>query len=159
MMARNTRAGTAKLRAELVVRFACELLGAEITPDGGELRLELTVAQFQQALQARYGTQFPRLVFCDEDSIERARLDRKRFAEIPKVMLRRGAPRPRDAARARKRRPGLIDPLGPERRGRGRPTAYCAITTMWSTACPTKVGSAPEDRGGRPSATSRRSCR
>lgn len=93
MMARNTRAGTAKLRAELVVQFACELLGAGTVPDGSELRLELTVAQFQRALQARYGTQFPRLVYCDEDSIERARLDRSRFADIPKVMLRRGAPR------------------------------------------------------------------
>lgn len=103
MMARNTRAGTAKLRAELVVQFACELLGAATAPDGGQLKLELTVAQFQQALQARYGTQFPRLVYCDEDSIERARLDRSRFAEIPKVMLRRGAPPRRSTPRVRRK--------------------------------------------------------
>jgi hypothetical protein len=103
MMARNTRAGTARLRAELVVNFACELLGAGNAPDGVELKLELTVAQFQQALQARYGTQFPRLVFCDEDSIERARLDRSRFSEIPKVKLRRGAPR-RATPRVRRKR-------------------------------------------------------
>ena len=103
MMARNTRAGTARLRAELGVSFACELLGAGNASDGVELKLELTVAQFQQALQTRYGTQFPRLVFCDEDSIERARLDRSRFTEIPKVMLRRGAPR-RATPRVRRKR-------------------------------------------------------
>jgi hypothetical protein len=103
MMARNTRAGTARLRAELVVGFACELLGAESVPGDGVIRLEVTVAQFQVALQARYGTQFPRLVYCDEDSIERARLDRKRFAELPKVMLRRGAPR-RATPRVRRKR-------------------------------------------------------
>lgn len=106
-MARNTRAGTARQRAELVARFACELLGLDgQMRDGqmrdGELKLELTVAQFQQALQARYGTLFPRLVYCDEDSIERARLDRSRFADVPKVKLRRGAPR-RALARVRRK--------------------------------------------------------
>ncbi len=102
-MARNGRAGTAKQRAELVVRFACELLGLENAPPGGQLKLELTVAQLQQTLQARYGTQYPRLVYCDEDSIERARLDRTRFPELPKVMLRRGAPR-RATPRVRRKR-------------------------------------------------------
>ena len=103
MMARNTRAGTARQRAELVTRFACEVLGLEAVPPGGVLQLDLTVVQLQQALQERYGTQFPRLVYCDEDSIERARLDRKRFAELPKVMLRRGAPR-RATPRVRRKR-------------------------------------------------------
>ena len=93
MMARNTRAGTARQRAELVTRFACEVLGLEAVPPGGVLQLDLTVVQLQQALQERYGTQFPRLVDCDEDSIARARLARTRFPESPKVMLRRGAPR------------------------------------------------------------------
>ncbi|MCC7461028.1 MAG: hypothetical protein IT480_01060 [Gammaproteobacteria bacterium] len=99
-MARNSRAGIAQLRAELVVRFACEQLGLESVPSAGVIRLDLTVAQFQQALQTRYGRQYPRLVFCDEDSIERARLVRVRFSEIPKVMLRRGAPRRARAPRA-----------------------------------------------------------
>jgi hypothetical protein len=103
MMARNTRAGTARLRAELVTRYACELLGLETIPPSGVLRLDLTVAQLQAALQERFGTQFPRLVYCDEDSIERARLDRTRFPEIPKVMLRRGAPR-RATPRVRRQR-------------------------------------------------------
>jgi hypothetical protein len=102
MMARNTRSGTARLRADLVVRCACDLLGVAAVPDTTVIRLELTVLQFQQALQERYGAQFPRLVFCDEDSIERARLDRTRFPEVPKVMLRRGAPR---GATPRARRP------------------------------------------------------
>lgn len=103
MMARNTRSGIARLRADLVVRCACDLLGVSAVPDATVIQLELTVAQFQRALQERYGAQFPRLVFCDEDSIERARLDRSRYPEVPKVMLRRGAPR-RAAPRVRKPR-------------------------------------------------------
>jgi len=100
-MARNGLAGIARLRADLVVRCACDLQGIVSVPPSTTIRLDLTVQEFQRILQERYGAQFPQLVYCDEDSIERARLDRRRFPEVPKVMLRRGAPRQRATVRRR----------------------------------------------------------
>jgi hypothetical protein len=80
-------------RAELVVQFACELLGLPSVPDVEALDLPLSVAEFQDQLQRRYAHTFPRLVMRSEATIERARLVRaEACVRLPRVVLRQGAP-------------------------------------------------------------------
>jgi hypothetical protein len=80
-------------RAELVVQFACELLGLQAVPEVEALVLPLSVAEFQQQLQHRYANVFPRLVMRSEATIERARLTRSDVPlRLPRVVLRQGAP-------------------------------------------------------------------
>lgn len=82
----------ARRRAELVVRFACELLGLESIPQVEALQLPLSVSEFQQQLQRRYANEYPRLVMRSEATIERARLVRPEPIHLPRVVLRQGAP-------------------------------------------------------------------
>jgi hypothetical protein len=82
----------ARRRAELVVQFACELLGLQSVPQVEALRLPLSVSEFQQRLQRRYAGQHPRLVMRSEATIERARLVRTEPIHLPRVVLRQGAP-------------------------------------------------------------------
>jgi len=79
-------------RAELVVQFACELLGLDAVPQVETLELPLSVLEFQQQLQRRYANVFPRLVMRSEATIERARLTRSAPIRLPRVVLRQGAP-------------------------------------------------------------------
>jgi len=79
-------------RARLVVRCATELMGIEAPRSSEPLQLQLSAAEFELLLQNRYGETHPELVFRTESSIERARLDRTRCPELPKVLLRQGAP-------------------------------------------------------------------
>jgi hypothetical protein len=80
-------------RAELVVQFACELLGLPSVPAVEALELPLSVAEFQQQLRSRYASTFPRLVMRSEATIERARLTRSDTpVRLPRVVLRQGAP-------------------------------------------------------------------
>ncbi len=79
-------------RARLVVRCATEAIGLETHQSSEPLQLQLSAVEFESLLQSRYGDMHPELVFRTESSIERARLDRTRWPELPKVLLRQGAP-------------------------------------------------------------------
>lgn len=79
-------------RARLVVRCATEFMGVDEPRSSEPLQLQLSAAEFESLLQSRYGESHPDLVFRTESSIERARLDRTRWPELPKVLLRQGAP-------------------------------------------------------------------
>lgn len=79
-------------RAQLVVQCACELLGISENTRSADLMLPINVAQFQEELKSRYGERYPELVNRNEASIERARLDRDEWPELPRVILRQGAP-------------------------------------------------------------------
>jgi len=82
-------------RAQLMVRCACELLGTDSATVVGDLRLPLSVAEFENELRARYALSHPDLVYRTDSTTERARLDRSRLVGLPRVILRQGAP-PRD---------------------------------------------------------------
>jgi hypothetical protein len=83
----------AERRARLVVQCACELLGIEASRAPSELRLPLSVVEFEIELRNRFGAAHPDLVFRTDSTLERARLDRRGLEDIPKVILRQGAPR------------------------------------------------------------------
>ena len=82
-------------RAQLMVRCACELLGLDPATVVDDLRLPLSVSEFEQELRARYALSHPDLVYRTDSTTERARLDRNRLPGLPRVILRQGAP-PRD---------------------------------------------------------------
>ena len=86
----------AERRARLVVQCACELLGIDAADAGEELRLPLSVAQFELELRRRYAATHPALIYRTDSTLERARLSRAQFPQLPRVVLRQGAP-PRDA--------------------------------------------------------------
>jgi hypothetical protein len=77
-------------RAVLVVRCACEILGLPTIPAEAALHLDLSVKGFAAEIERRYGASHPKLVFRSDSAMERARLDRQRCPELPKVLLRRG---------------------------------------------------------------------
>ena len=77
-------------RAVLVVRCACEILGLPAIPEVATLRLDLSVKGFAAEIERRYGASHPKLVFRGDSAMERARLDRQRCPELPKILLRRG---------------------------------------------------------------------
>jgi hypothetical protein len=77
-------------RAVMVVRCACEILGLPTIPTEPALHLDLSVRGFAAEIERRYGVSHPKLVFRSDSAMERARLDRQRCPELPKVLLRRG---------------------------------------------------------------------
>lgn len=79
-------------RARLVVRCACELLGIDIARAPAELKVPLSVSEFELELRQRYSEAYPELVFRTDATLERARLDRRRLKDLPRVVLRQGAP-------------------------------------------------------------------
>jgi hypothetical protein len=83
----------AERRARLVVQCACEVLGIDPSQAAPELRLPLSVVEFEAELRSRFGAAHPDLVFRTDSTLERARLDRRGLEDIPKVILRQGAPR------------------------------------------------------------------
>ena len=83
----------AERRARLVVQCACELLGIDPAQATAELHLALSVVEFEAELRNRFGAAHPDLVFRTDSTLERARLDRRGLEDIPKVVLRQGAPR------------------------------------------------------------------
>jgi hypothetical protein len=90
---RPGRLGIAERRARLAVQCACDLLGLDSPGlDGRDLRLNISVAEFEQALRERYAQSHPDLIFRTDSTLERARLSRARFPYLPRVVLRRGAP-------------------------------------------------------------------
>lgn len=80
------------VRARLVVEFACELLGLEQVPPIASLRLDMSVEDFTTAFERRYGTEYPKLVFRGDATLERARLHRRDNPKLPRVVLRKGRP-------------------------------------------------------------------
>ena len=95
----SSRPTVAERRARLVVQCACELLGIDAARASGELRLPLSVDEFAAELHRRYAATHPALIYRTDSTLERARLSRAQFPELPRVVLRQGAP-PRDARRA-----------------------------------------------------------
>jgi len=93
-------ASVAERRAQLVVRCARDLLG-DRAPVTGDLQLQLSVNEFERALRERYGNQHPDLVYRTDSTLERARLERRQFPHLPKVVLRQGAPRRADRLQSR----------------------------------------------------------
>jgi len=95
----GVRAGlsTAERRARLVVTCACEILGLDPEKQTGEIRLPLSVQEFELELRRRYALTHPELVFRTDSTLERARLERRGLESIPRVILRQGAP-PRRAS-------------------------------------------------------------
>ena len=85
----------AERRAQLVVQCARDLLGPQ-APASGDLHLSLSVTEFERALRDRYGVAHPELVYRTDSTLERARLERRQFPQLPKVVLRQGAPRRAD---------------------------------------------------------------
>jgi hypothetical protein len=81
-------------RALLMVWCAQELADDTCPANSRTIHLDLSVKEFQQALESRYARAHPELVRRSESTIERARLDRPAGMEsIPRVILRQGAPR------------------------------------------------------------------
>jgi len=79
-------------RALLMIQCARELPGATICPETGQINLDLSIKQFELELRRRYGKSHPDLVFRADSTFERARLDRHRYKELPRVVLRQGPP-------------------------------------------------------------------
>ena len=89
----RARASVGRQRAELVVRCACALLGLADVPPVDALRLDISVQEFDHEMRTRFGRSHPELVYRTESTTERARLMRDPSWQLPKVMLRQGAPR------------------------------------------------------------------
>jgi len=128
-LARPASAGIAELRARLMVRFACELLGIDPQAAGEEVRLPISVTEFEAALRRRYGATHPTLVYRTDSTLERARLERRDFPQVPRVILRRGAP-PRGA-----RLTPLLPPGGPSGHMTHRPPGPDAAPRAAPGAC------------------------
>jgi hypothetical protein len=89
---RASRLPVSERRARLVVQCACELLGVDPSTASGDLRLTLSVQEFERALRERYAVTHPQLIYRTDSTLERARLERARLPRLPRVILRRGAP-------------------------------------------------------------------
>jgi len=83
-------------RARLMVECALEILGKTREQCSGDLHLPLSVAQFTLELRRRYAALHPELIYRTDATFERARLDRRRLPDLPRVVLRQGPP-PRGA--------------------------------------------------------------
>lgn len=92
MMPAAPGASVAERRAKLVVQCACEVLGIDPLASPILLQLRLSVVEFENELRNRFGAAHPDLVFRTDSTLERARLDRRQMPEVPKVVLRQGAP-------------------------------------------------------------------
>lgn len=79
-------------RATLVVQFAMELAGLSPSQVSGDITLPLSAAEFQRELQRRYGDKHPELAFRSTATVERARLQRTRLPQLPRIILRQGPP-------------------------------------------------------------------
>ena len=88
---------TAERRARLMVSCACDILGLDPATLAGEIHLPLSVEEFEHELRQRYALTHPDLVFRTDSTLERARLERRGLESIPRVILRQGAPRRRQA--------------------------------------------------------------
>lgn len=89
---RQRRGSPFERRASLVVKCAMELAG--VLPDEvcGDIMLRLSAAEFQRELQRRYGDAHPELAFRSMATVERARLQRDRLPQLPRIILRQGPP-------------------------------------------------------------------
>jgi len=79
-------------RARLVVQCALDILGKRPDEVQGDIHLPISVAEFSAEFQRRYAASHPDLAFRTAATFERARLDRRRLPELPRVILRQGPP-------------------------------------------------------------------
>ena len=86
------RQSVAERRARLVIQCACELQGIDPAEAVTDLHLPISVADFEAELRARYAASHPDLIYRTDSTLERARLARAQFPQLPRVVLRRGAP-------------------------------------------------------------------
>jgi hypothetical protein len=91
-VSRPRRASPFERRAKLVVKFAMELAGVSPDQVNGDITLPLSAAEFQRELQKRYGDAHPELAFRSMATVERARLQRDRLPQLPRIILRQGPP-------------------------------------------------------------------
>ena len=89
---RQRRASPFERRASLVVKFAMELAGVAPEQVNGDISLPLSAAEFQRELQKRYGDAHHELAFRSMATVERARLQRDRLPQLPRIILRQGPP-------------------------------------------------------------------
>jgi hypothetical protein len=79
-------------RARLVVKCALDILGKHPDETVGDIHLPISVAQFGAEFRRRYAISHPELAFRTAATFERARLDRRRLPDLPRVILRQGPP-------------------------------------------------------------------
>jgi hypothetical protein len=79
-------------RARLVVKCALDILGLAEHEVDGDIHLQISVAEFGAEFQRRYAATHPDLAFRTAATFERARLDRRRMPDLPRVILRQGPP-------------------------------------------------------------------
>jgi hypothetical protein len=79
-------------RARLVVQCALELLGKRADEVQGDIHLSISVVDFSSEFRRRYAGSHPDLAFRTAATFERARLDRRRLPDLPRVILRQGPP-------------------------------------------------------------------
>ena len=90
------RLSVTERRARLVIQCACEMLGIDPASVASDLFLPISVAEFESELRSRYALSHPDLIYRTDSTLERARLERHLFPQLPRIILRRGAPpRPR----------------------------------------------------------------
>ena len=103
--ARDTRSDTAtdlrapklhgspfESRARMVVQCALDMLGMRADEVQGDIHLPISVTEFSNEFRRRYASSHPDLAFRTAATFERARLDRRRMPELPRVILRQGPP-------------------------------------------------------------------
>ena len=86
------RPSVAERRARLVIRCACELLGVAPEAVETDLHVPISVAEFEVEMRRRFALSHPDLIYRTDSTLERARLERARLPNLPRVVLRRGAP-------------------------------------------------------------------
>jgi hypothetical protein len=79
-------------RARMVVQCALDILGKRADEVQGDIHLPISVTEFSTEFRRRYASSHPDLAFRTAATFERARLDRRRMPELPRVILRQGPP-------------------------------------------------------------------
>ena len=79
-------------RARMVVQCALDILGKRPEDFAGDIHLPISVAEFSNEFRRRYAGSHPDLAFRTAATFERARLDRRRMPDLPRVILRQGPP-------------------------------------------------------------------
>lgn len=79
-------------RARLVVQCALSIPGMKVSRWTGDIKVPLSIQEFAQEFQSRFGTSHPRMTYRASSTFERARLDRRQLKDLPRVVLRQGPP-------------------------------------------------------------------
>jgi hypothetical protein len=79
-------------RARLVVQCALSIPGMKISRWTGDIKVPLSIQEFAQEFQRRFGRSHPGMTYRAASTFERARLDRRQLKDLPRVVLRQGPP-------------------------------------------------------------------